>query len=236
MKKIVSVCVSLLLLVIPVLNAGAYQKDNSSKQKRQNAGKVVSMTGVGLVLGGGTMMLSGLNDNHYSNGGAFIAGVLTTGLGATLAIIGVPMWVVGNDKSQYVDFFGESQKGASAIIGLEIMNSAFVNVDIIGGYHLNENLFLGAGLSTQKFLMGNGFCLPVFVDSRYTISDAKYAPYVGVNLGYEPIRKGTYAKLNIGTRIRISGNSCNSWWLGANVMYLGSDNLLASGINLSYSF
>lgn len=237
MKNLVSICLSIALLVMPILKVGAQETDNYSKPKRHNAGKVISMTGAGLVLGGSAMMLKDLNSSHYSNGGTYIAGALTAAFGAALALIGVPMWVVGNDKSQYADFSGECQKGFSAIIGLEAMNSAFMNADFSGGYHFNENFFLGVGLSTQKFLVGKEFCLPVFIDARYAIGDTKYAPYIGAQLGYEPIRKGAYTELNLGTRIRVGGGSGkDSWWIGANVIYHGSDNLLSSGINVLYSF
>ena len=237
MKKTVSLFWVVLLYLFTVFSAVAQDSNDIKEYKRQNAGKVMTMTSAGLALGGGVMILADFCDNQYSNGAQYISGALTAGVGMVMSLIGVPMWVVGNNKSDYIDCSSESQKGAGAIIGLELMNSFLLNVDLVGGYHLNRNLFIGGGTSAQKLLIDKGFCLPIYADARYTFSDAKYAPYINADLGYEPIRKGLYAEINLGTRIRVdNGTNSNSWWFGANVTYLGSDMLVASGLSLSYSF
>ena len=231
MKKPLYILLSFLLIFLPTLRVDAQDMKDVKVLKRHNAGKMTAMTGAGFVLGGGAMMLSELYDNHSNNGGAYIAGALTASVGTIMSLIGVPMWVIG--PSNYTDRSRTHLKGVSAVVGLEVMNSLFLNVDLIGGYQLNNNLFVGGGISAQKLLIAKGFCLPILVDIRYTLSEARYAPYISTELGYDIVRKGLYAELNIGTRICEANNS---WWFGTNVSYLKSDNIVACGLSLSYSF
>ena len=84
MKKTVSLFWVVLLYLFTVFSAVAQDSNDIKEYKRQNAGKVMTMTSAGLALGGGVMILADFCDNQYSNGAQYISGALTAGVGMVM--------------------------------------------------------------------------------------------------------------------------------------------------------
>lgn len=230
----------LLLMILMLISIGVESvRAQETYHKSENVGKTLTLSGIGVVAGGSAMVMMDEFSNHYSNGYQSIAGMITVGTGAIMVLVGVPLWISGRaqNKSYSESLFevGDGRTGSMFMFELGAGLPYMLRVNVIGGYYVLENFFIGGGLSfaTIPSVLNS---VPVFAEFRYTIGNKRCSPYVSLDMGYDVLNIKPYCDLSLGTHFRSwTPDKGGMWWFGASVTYFGDENILP-GLKLGYSF
>lgn len=228
-----------------------------------DVGKSLTYTGMGLFTGallmgggeklmeymkilGGTAATQNINNKKYYTVGAGL-------LSEVMLLVGIPVWIAGLARQRDCEeCLGES-KGYGFRVDLTGGYAPMVGADVVAGYHFGPNLFLGVGLG-QRFVQA--YMFPIYVDARFTFSQKRIAPYLGLDMGstsYKVTNKSLvndsvcefprdfFMGISFGTRIRSRFNdrSRGDWWIGASselVFYAAAPTCINTGLRVGFSF
>ncbi|MBQ2917705.1 MAG: hypothetical protein IJE61_00515 [Bacteroidales bacterium] len=257
MNSILKVFIFFLFTVIFSCHAYSQHKDSTycsdleeiqyaRFQNLSDAGKTITFTGVGCTVAGMIWILSDYIPPVKSPAvdrlpiGTFL-GMITTGVGLGLAIVGGPLWIAGSKMSlrhtgNTMEFSSTEQQGIGMFVNAGYRFPDNGSLGFVCGYHISENLFMGGG---TLFSIDPYACyLPLYANVRYTIGAKRTAPYFSVDAGYDFLNMNMYGNLEFGTRIRTNKGkrSGDSWWLGIAGTYLGVDKAVLPSVKAGYSF
>ena len=139
------------------------------------------------------------------------------GAGTLIALIGLPLMLCGKpieywDDCQSVVFSKDGQKGMGAILEAGFAISPGVQLRAALGYHINKNIFLGAGAMFQAGV--DGMMVPIYGTSRFSFGSSRVVPYIEASGGYAVLVKDWYCGLGYGMRFR-RRDTDRSLWLSA---------------------
>lgn len=143
------------------------------------------------------------------------------GAGASLALIGLPLFLAGkyanvqNDGTLMKIGVDSSGWGGMIKLGGGLSKSIAFGGDLIYGYHFNKNFFLGGGVGYKHNLNMKSPSSPVYVHSRFSLGNRSVAPYLGLSGGYDKLNKMPYYGCDVGVRIQKikHSNRLVTWWL-----------------------
>ncbi|MBO7278363.1 MAG: hypothetical protein J6U70_02025 [Bacteroidales bacterium] len=224
----------------------------------------------GLLYAGGGIMVSGLASSAF-NGIAlspFVADVDGESLGSLPGLFSLPLIMA---PAAYALLFG----GCAALIGslfpsdnpryngsnyylgdrsgftvmVDAIPFIMTSINVTAGYHFNEHFYLGGGIGTYlPLLTAERFHLAPLVDFRYSLTDERVTPYVGLNAGAlvitetQELPAETYptAALLLGARIRSNSPKGGDWWVGGSADFLMFPSRIFGiswlGVRAAYSF
>ena len=222
-----------------------------------NTGQGFIWTGVGMISSGAMLILAGYTHDRIeakNNPDTYMGtpvwpffALAEIGVGTVLAVTGLPMSIAGKvtvvkNGGGFATFTGPEQRGLGFLLetggGLE----KHVSLKGLVGCHLNGHVFLGGGLGgTLMDLQGSAYGIPLcFAASRFTLSNRKVAPFIGLDLGAAVPGMKTpvtmYGGWQAGARVRFQGKK--ALWISSNldVYDLTAVNRVNIGLRLGYSF
>lgn len=154
-----------------------------------------------------------------------VFGAALGGLGALVALVGLPFSVSGklmNNKSEVsLDMGGYDQRGLGLILEAGIGIPDMVSLDAVAGYNCNRNVFVGFGVGYREVIFKGDIhyepLFPAYANLRLTLGQKRIAPYMSVRGGYDMQQGGYFGGLDIGTRIqpRNTEGENAAWWISS---------------------
>lgn len=111
--------------------------------------------------------------------------------------------------------------------------SLAISLSIINGYRFSPHFYLGVGLGIS---VGADISLPVFLHLRSEFTKKRFAPYVALSAGYDPLWEGVMGDLSLGLRVHCKGHG--SMWYGLTYGGVsdGYNNISNFKFSIAYSF
>lgn len=215
---------------------------------RAGQGQGLTNTGKGLMFTGASLAMTGITIGvvgklTYVPDGTFdgralypIFTILGCAAGGTMALVGLPVYCTGNYKmnkrgASLISLSGESQRGMVGTVELGAGFANYINVDAIGGYNINNWLFVGAGMGYGTRLEFGDMprekenrIAPVYGNLQVNFGSKCVTPYISTRIGYDLNQTKPYSAMEFGTRIRTANSTRGtSWWLGTKSEYLGDE-------------
>ena len=224
-----------------------------------NAGKTLVWTGAGIALSGVALVsfasLDMASRNVDPNAGLTTSDMATVfalggaAIGGGLALAGSMMMLAGDNKCHKAGEGDLIRDGkmvsvdpvASRGFGLLLETGGSVILPhvsgrVIGGYHFSPHVFLGGGLGLTVPLLYDVTLIPsAFVDARFSITQKKVAPFIGIDLGGAMRDRvvSPYCHFQAGARIHTMEQ--HSWWLSGYSEY--APNVISTyGVKAACSF
>ena len=205
-----------------------------------NTGKAIMYTGASVAL---TSIAFGTigwltyepNGSINTRGLYPVFSILGCATGGVVALTGLPFLCSGNYKmsrhgSSLLSLSGESARGGMGIVELGAGVANQISIDAIGGYNVNNWLFVGAGMGYGTRLTFGGtrdqsdWIAPVYGNIRVNFGTKCVTPYISTRIGYDLNQSDPYTGLEFGTRIRTANSQRGtSWWVSSKSEYLGSE-------------
>lgn len=221
-----------------------------------NTGRTMVWTGLGMAVSGAAFLgfsemdyrlryadrQDGMNTMNmapvFALGGALIGG--------GMAVAGSLLMLAGNSKydragqgepisgGSLVGLSPEGARGAGLMLEFGGGIPPFVEGRFIGGYHFNQNIFLGGGLGVT-FFEDEPVFPTIYADARFSFTGRKVSPFIGLDLGgaLDGGKPAPYGNFQAGARIRTGGR--NAWWISSFSEYVPQV-LLTYGLKAGYSF
>ncbi|MBR5250353.1 MAG: hypothetical protein IKV28_07215 [Bacteroidales bacterium] len=233
MKKLILLCIIAMIAFEPSLHAQSHTRDFGKTMVYTGGGIAIVSAGV---FGIGMMLNTNRTTDDATKGVNVIPGFGLAGIaaGGAIALLGTPFWIAG--ESYQNGFCIQHEEGFELRMDLSGSIAPPVGADIVAGYNLNESWFFGGGAGIR---FANGTSIPIYADVRYSFSESRISPYIGMSIGgaYAP-KNGElipYYNLNLGSRIRHQSNDGGDWWIAAmmEMTHLLPYNF---GIKVGYSF
>lgn len=152
-----------------------------------------------------------------------VTGGVLAATGVLTALCSIPVIVSGHGilaSDTYWknnDYANPAQRGFGVILDVGGFAKG-LQANATAGYHLNRNVFLGAGFGLAYDLEArrnedlSTLKLPVFANIRFSTSNRLYSPFVGVSGGYDILDKGPYLGADLGLRVRMDTRKPTSLW------------------------
>lgn len=180
--------------------------------------------------------------------------------GATMALVGLPIWQIGRDAvlsngGSVLSLGDELPSGPALIFDAGVGIPPIATADLRYGYNFNPNLFVGGGIGVKMWAMESLYedsgalaSLPIYGEVRYTLGSKRIAPYVAASAGYDLAMGTPTLGLDFGTRFRSLHTKTNSygvaeerdhsWWfsLKSQYYYLAKDDGIVLSLGIGRSF
>lgn len=189
-----------------------------------------------------------------------IFSLLGCAAGATMALVGLPIWQIGKDVvlsngGSVLSLGDQLPAGPALILDAGVGIPPIITADVRYGYNFNPNLFVGGGIGMKFWAMhslyeDNGALasLPIYGELRYTLGQKRIAPYVAASAGYDLVMAAPTLGLDFGTRFRSLHSKTNaygeeverdhSWWFSfkSQYYYLSKDDGIVLSLGIGRSF
>lgn len=204
-----------------------------------DAGKTIMLTGASFAMTGLAIFFGGAltydSDPEFPEMPLYpVFGALGGLTGAALALVGLPIYCIGQTKMYWNDAthftLGDNTKGSTVIgeVGVGLLGE--VSLDVVGGYNFNKYIFLGGGLGLKNYVFfarasENAFeAFPVYANARFSFGSKRVVPYISTSFGYDLTTAEMYTGIEFGSKIRkMDSTKDNSWWLGTKTEFIGDE-------------
>lgn len=162
--------------------------------------------------------------------------ILGCAAGGAVALVGLPFYCTGSYKmhrngTSLLRLSGESARGATGIVELGAGLANYIAIDAIGGYNVNNWLFVGAGMGyNTQLTFGDAprdksdWILPIYGNLRANFGSKCVTPYISTRIGYDINQSDLYTGIEFGTRIRTANSQRGtSWWVATKTECLGNE-------------
>ena len=206
-----------------------------------NTGKALMFTGASVALTSiafGTIGWLTYDTNSTINlrGLYPVLSILGCAAGGAVALVGVPFYCTGSYKmnrngTSLLRLSGESARGGTGIVELGAGLGNYIAIDAIGGYNVNNWLFVGAGMGyNTQLTFGDAprdksdWILPIYGNLRANFGSKCVTPYISTRIGYDINQSNLYTGIEFGTRIRTANSQRGtSWWVATKTECLGNE-------------
>lgn len=232
-----------LSLSIVAANAQTATQNCSTKYE---VGKAMVWSGAGIAFTSAALYAAGtyqyhknLNPETPEMNLAPVFSLIGAGTGAALALIGTPIMLSGkaslssSASGMQLECCGMNGFGFTLEAGAAIPPA--LTLRGTAGYHLSENVFLGAGIARSFSMVANDkyAYTPAFANATFCFSKKRVAPYLGVDLGYDLTQHGVYGGTSAGIRIS-SRTNANAFTLSSTCEM--SEDYVQAGLKVGYMF